>query len=160
VSYSLVQVDCATGLPVATQTITGVTYNAATCTFTATLPLGQTTCVRVKASNGDAACDVLSDTVSVTVNPAVTVTLGAPAVTCAGVVTMTATLGGGTGTFSSVTINGATGTVTGSGATRTITVQPALDSCVTVTVTATDSAGCSATSNEQKFKLCATIAAC
>lgn len=160
VTYTLQQVDCATGQPVATPTITNVSYNPTTCTFTATLPLGETTCVRVKASNGNAACDVFSAVVSVAVNAAVSVTLGAPQVTCAGVVTMTATISGGSGTFSSVTINGATGTVSGTGNTRTITLQPALDACVTVSVTVTDSLGCSATSNAQTFKLCATIAAC
>lgn len=160
VTYTLEQVACSAGATLVTPS-SGPTYNAANCRFTLTLPLGTTSCWRVRASNGSSDCDVFSNTQTVTVNSAVQATLamsGTPG--CNGVVTLLATASGGSGTgygFSFVGATGEVGTVAGNPNARTLTVQPLLDgSCRSVTVNITDSNGCGATSTAVSFSQCAT----
>jgi hypothetical protein len=128
----------------------------ANCQLTTTLSPGDHS-ITVTASNGTTACDVTSNALTVHINEAVTATLGAPQSGCSGVVTLLATAGGGSDSYT-FTFNGASGgTVTGNGSTRTITFQPQLDGvCRKVSVTVTDTAGCSATSGEQSFSQCVT----
>jgi hypothetical protein len=158
VSYTLQQVDCTTGDPVATPTITNVSYNAITCTFTATLPQGQTTCVRVKASNGNADCDVFSSAVSVAVPAALAI--AAPIQSdnlCSGIVTFNpGAVSGGAGPFTYAFSfdNGAF--VTGA----TYVYHPTLvnggldTSCHSLKVRVTDANGCTATSPAKTFSQC------
>jgi hypothetical protein len=141
VTYTLQEVDCTTLKLVVGSTLTS-TYDPSTCTFTALLPQGKTTCVRVKASNGTPACDVYSNTVSVAVNsaPSVLLSLGG-ANNCNGQLTFTATASGGSGGFTYTFYKN--GTQVTSGPSNTLSYGPILDGvCYAFTVTVTDSAGC------------------
>ena len=116
-------------------------------------------CISATATKGGCTSEP-SDDVCFDIYSAVTAALGAPQSDCSGVVTLLATAGGGQGGYS-FQFNGASGTVSGSGNTRTLTLDPQLDNaCRTVTVTVTDSATCSATSAPRSFKQCVTTTAC
>jgi hypothetical protein len=155
VTYTLQQVDCTTGQPLPTPTITNVSFDASTCTFTVTLPQGQTTCLRVLASNGNPACDVFSNVVSVAVPPALSLALALTANPCSGLAVVTATATGGTAPFS-FSFSGAAGTTLG----NTFTISPQIvtggginTACQMLTGTVTDANGCTAT-NAITFSQC------
>ena len=150
ITYTYQEVNCTTGAAIgASQGGLG------DCSATFTFGPG-THCVRVTASNGSAACNQTA-TASVVIPAVVTATLavqGTPG--CDGVVTLLATAGGGVAPYT-FAFSGATGTVSGTGNTRTIVIQPALTgACRSVTVTVTDSRGCSATSAAVTFSSCVT----
>jgi hypothetical protein len=153
-TFTFQEVDCSTAAAIgAPQSGLGK------CSATFTFPPGATDtthCVRVTASNGNAACDKTAQA-SVLIRAAVTATLtvqGTPV--CDGVVTLLATAGGGQAPFT-FQFNGATGAVSGTGNTRTIVIQPQLDdACRSVTVTVTDARGCAATSAAVSFRQCVT----
>ncbi len=160
ITYTLEQVNCSTGAFIGTLG----NYNANTCTWTAQLTRGQTTCVRIRASNGNSACDVFSNMVQVVVPTSVTLAMGNPTqANCSGVVTLTATAGGGTGsytfTFREGTTTITTG-ITGSGNSRTLTLQPQLNGqCRTITVSVVDSNNCPSTpaNVKQSFSQCVVL---
>jgi hypothetical protein len=131
------------------------------CATTIQLAQGQTTCLRVKASNGNAACDQLSNCVCVAVPAALTI--GAPVQSdnpCSGVVMFTATPSGGVGPYTlawsldgGAPVSGATFTY------HPTLVNGALDtSCHSLVVTVTDANGCTATSPATTFSQCASTA--
>jgi hypothetical protein len=156
ITYTYQEVNCTTGAPIGSSQ-GGLGVCSATFTF-APGAADATHCVRVTASNGSSACDQTAQA-SVVIPATVTATLaiqGAP--DCTGVVTLLATAGGGVAphTFQ---FNGATGTVSGSGTTRTIILQPVLTqppTCRSVTVTVTDARGCAATSSAVSYSQCVT----
>jgi len=130
---------------------------ASGCTLTQQFAPGSHS-ITVTASNAGGTCTATSDPNVFTVNQPVTAALAAPASGCDGVVTLTVTASGGTGTYGFTT---SSGTISGSGSTRTVTLEPQLDGqCRSVTVTATDSAGCSGTSNTRSFSQCVTTTTC
>lgn len=153
--YTYVEVDCATKLPISGgQSFTGQGLTSATFTFPPT-STDDTHCVRVTASNGfSTLCDQTADA-SVVVPALVTATLAISNSTrCSGVVTLLATAGGGVAPYSfqfSIA-----GTVTPVGNNQaSIDVSPVLDgSCRSVTVTVTDSRGCSKQSAPAKWSSC------
>jgi len=150
VTYSLE--DCS-GNPIA-----GASYNSSTCTFTVTLPQGQTSCVQVRASNGTAACDQVSNQINVPVPAALTI--AAPVQSnnpCSGVVTFTpGAVTGGTGPYTYAFSLDGGAFVTGA----TFDYHPklvngALDtSCHSLVVRVTDANGCTATSPATTFSQC------
>ena len=126
------------------------------CSCTNTYAPGQHT-VTVTASNTAGTCTAQAST-TFTVNQPVSVVLGAPQSGCNGVVTLSVAASGGTGSYTFVA---SAGTLSGSGNTRTVTLQPQLDGqCRSVTCTVTDSAGCSGTSNTVSFSQCVTTTVC
>jgi hypothetical protein len=161
-TYTFQEVDCGTGTPIGTsQTVTGCPASA---TFTFAPGATNTThCVNVTAHITGSASTTCDQTVqaSVLIPALLTVTLamqGTPG--CNGVVTLVATANGGVPPYQ-FQFSGATGTVNVSGNTATITIQPQLDgTCRTVTVTVTDSRGCTANSNAVSFSQCVTTSPC
>jgi hypothetical protein len=136
----------------------GATYNSNTCTFTVTLTQGQTTCVRVKASNGSAGCDVFSNTQSVAVPAALSI--GAPIQSnnpCNGVITFTpGTVSGGIGLFSyAFKLDGGSFAAGATFVYHPTLVNGGLDtSCHSLVVRVTDANGCTATSPATTFSQC------
>lgn len=127
------------------------TYDPATCRYTVKLPQGQTTCVMVTVSNGNAACN---KTAQVSVPVPLKLAVGAPTVAnapCNGIVTFQASASGGSGAYSyRYKLNGGTA-VAGVGASgNQFIAMPTLvngginTACQTLEVTVTDGAGCSA----------------
>jgi hypothetical protein len=128
----------------------GATYDSTTCKFTVTLTQGQSTCVRVKASNGTVACDQFSDAVTVAVPAALSI--AAPVKSdnlCTGIVTFNpGAVTGGTGPFtyefkldSGLFAAGATYVY------HPTIVSGGLDtSCHSLVARVTDANGCTATS--------------
>ncbi len=158
ITYTYQEVNCSTGAAIGSPQ-GGKGVCSATFTF-APGTADATHCVRVIASNGSTACDQRAQA-SVKVPAAVAATLtmsGTPG--CDGVVALLATASGGVAPYTFV-FNGATGAVSGTENTRTLTLQPQLDgACRSVTVTVTDSRGCSATSSAVAFKQCVMTTAC
>jgi hypothetical protein len=153
-TFTFQEVDCSTGAAIGPPQ-----SGLGRCSATFTFPPGATDtthCVRVTASNGNAACDKTAQA-SVLIRAAVTATLtvqGTPG--CDGVVTLLATAGGGEAPFT-FQFNGVSGDVSGTGNTRTIIIQPQLnDACRSVTVTVRDARGCAATSAAVSFRQCVT----
>lgn len=151
-TYTFSEVDCSTGAVIGSALGTG-------CSLTQQWPADSTHCVKVTASNGDAACDVDSNTVTSVIPPAVTVVLGAPQSDCSGVVILTATAAGGVGPYTfRWSVDGNQQSETGD----TLTLQPQLDgTCRVVRVRAIDSRGCeSASTAVQSFSQCVVTTAC
>ena len=126
----------------------------ANCKYTVTLPQGQTSCVRVTASNGTTACDQTDDeSVTVPAQLAVDVPtrISDP---CSGLAEYEATATGGTAPYQ-YSFNGGT-----FGSSNKFTVSPRLTSnggldtsCRTLSVTAKDANGCTA-SNSTTYSQC------
>ncbi|MGN6809495.1 MAG: twin-arginine translocation signal domain-containing protein [Thermomicrobiales bacterium] len=107
--------------------------------LTATLAPGDHA-ITVTVTNS-AGCSATSDPTSVHINQPVSVSASAGTPDCAGKVTLTASAGGGAGGYSFQWFDGAS--AIGAGNPLTVTLAPGDHA---ITVTATDSAGCSATS--------------
>jgi hypothetical protein len=160
VTYSFEKVNCNDGTVIGP--LSG-TYDPATCQFTTTLPLGQTTCVQVRASNGTSTCDK-TDREDVSVNAAVTPTLALTNDTgCSVVLTFTAGASGGSGSYTfSFKLDNETPVAGGGANGNQFTYNPrvvngALDTaCHSLTVTATDTSTnkCAATSGPVTFTQC------
>jgi hypothetical protein len=128
------------------------------CATTIQLTQGATTALRVKASNGTAACDQTSNCVTKTVPAALSI--AAPVLSnnpCSGVVTFNpGTVTGGVGPFSYEFKLGSGSFVSGSSFTyNPALVSGALDTgCKSLVVRVTDANGCTATSPATTFSQC------
>jgi hypothetical protein len=151
-TYTYYEVDCASGDVIGSALGTG-------CSLTRQWPLGSTHCVRATVSNGTAACNSDSNTVTSEIPAAVTVTLGAPQAGCSGVVTLTASAEGGVGPY---TFRWSVGGNQQSESGDALTLQPQLDgTCRTVRVRAIDSRDCeSASTDVRSFSQCVVTTTC
>jgi hypothetical protein len=117
-----------------------VIAGASGCTLTKKFAVGSHS-ITVTASNSAGTCSATSDALAFSVNAPVAVSASAGTPDCAGTVTLTATASGGAGGYTFAwTIDGNPG---GTGNPLTVTLAPGNHS---ITVTATDSSSCSATS--------------
>jgi hypothetical protein len=128
------------------------------CSRSIQLTQGATTALRVKASNGTAACDVFSNCIPVAVPAALSIAAPVRADNpCNGAVTFNpGTVSGGTGPFSYEFKLGSGSFVSGSSFTyNPALVSNALDTaCKSLVVRVTDANGCTATSPATTFSQC------